>query len=214
MPFLDEIDSIRSKLHLSGLNRKTIIGLVVVLGIVTFLIFQVVWSLVQPHSIGDESQAEEITVEEVNEPVSSVFVHVTGCVNKPGLYELPEGARVKEAIDAAGGFSDNALMESINLARVICDGEQIVVGDKTLSASTNTSSAPAVEPSETSNGKISINTASAEELMELDGVGEATAEKIIAYRQENGGFQKLEDLLNVSGIGEKKFEAMKDQIVL
>lgn len=211
MPFLNDIDSIRSKLHLSGFNKKTVVGLVIVLGLIVFILFQVVWSILQAGTT-ESITVEESAVEEVSEPVS-VFVHVTGCVKNPGLYELSEGARVKEAVDAAGGFTETASTESINLARVITDGEQIVVADKTNTI-TPSSQPGSGAPETASEGKISINTASEEELMELDGVGEATAQKIIAYREENGGFKTLEDLMNVSGIGEKKFEGMKDQIVL
>lgn len=220
MPFLDDIDSIKSKLHLSGMSKKSLIGLFVVFGIVILIIFQLAWSLIQPSSMEQPSTGEfqiEEATDQAEEP-TSVFVHVTGCVKNPGLYELEEGARVKEAIDAAGGFGDTAATDSINLARVLTDGEQIVVVDK--SAQTNAQgsgeiSAPSTSSTEdASSGKISINTATKEELMELDGVGEVTAEKIIAYREENDGFKKIEDLMNVSGIGEKKFAAVRDSIVL
>lgn len=219
MPFLDDIDSIKSKLHLAGMSKKSLIGLLIVFGIVIFIVFQLAWSLIQAPGVV-ESGAEELKIEQAEEQAeepTTVFVHVTGCVKNPGLYELAEGARVKEAIDAAGGFGDTAATDSINLARVLTDGEQIVVTDKAAQTNAQPSGDAAASASSTSSaapGKISINTATKEELMELDGVGEVTAEKIIAYREENGGFQKIEDLMNVSGIGEKRFDAVKDSIVL
>lgn len=219
MPFLDDIDSIKSKLHLAGMSKKSLIGLLIVFGIVIFIVFQLAWSLIQAPGVV-ESGAEELQIEQAEEQAeepTTVFVHVTGCVKNPGLYELAEGARVKEAIDAAGGFGDTAATDSINLARVLTDGEQIVVTDKAAQTNAQPSGDAATSASSTSSaapGKISINTATKEELMELDGVGEVTAEKIIAYREENGGFQKIEDLMNVSGIGEKRFDAVKDSIVL
>lgn len=219
MPFLDDIDSIKSKLHLAGMSKKSLIGLLIVFGIVIFIVFQLAWSLIQAPGV-EESGAEELQIEQAEEQAeepTTVFVHVTGCVKNPGLYELAEGARVKEAIDAAGGFGDTAATDSINLARVLTDGEQIVVADKAVQTNAQPSGDAATSASSTSSaapGKISINTATKEELMELDGVGEVTAEKIIAYREENGGFQKIEDLMNVSGIGEKRFDAVKDSIVL
>lgn len=219
MPFLDDIDSIKSKLHLAGMSKKSLIGLLIVFGIVIFIVFQLAWSLIQALGV-EESGVEELQIEQAEEQAeepTTVFVHVTGCVKNPGLYELAEGARVKEAIDAAGGFGDTAATDSINLARVLTDGEQIVVADKAAQTNAQPSGDAATSASSTSSatpGKISINTATKEELMELDGVGEVTAEKIIAYREENGGFQKIEDLMNVSGIGEKRFDAVKDSIVL
>lgn len=141
---------------------------------------------------------------ETEEPQpSTVFIHVSGAVGAPGLVELPEGSRVADAIEAAGGFAEGADSASVNLARVVADGEQVAIG----------SCAAAGVPA-TGSGKVRINSATEAELQSLPGVGEATAAKIVADRKANGPFASLEDLMRVSGIGQKKYEALADLIAL
>ena len=171
-------------------------------------------------TISQNDTNQDQTDEEFDEQGSqaSVFVHVTGEVVSPGMYELPQGARVSDAIAAAGGFTEASDDQSINLARQINDGEQIVVGSIQNLANP---SGEGIQDSQSlqggsvsSEGKVNLNTATAEELMSLDGVGEATAEKILAYRQEHGSFSSIEEIKEVSGIGDKKFEAMKDSLTV
>lgn len=126
---------------------------------------------------------------------------------KPGLYKLEDGARVNDAIEVAGGFTENADKDSLNLAKVLEDGEQIMIPSKGGGSSEAGSSA-----SQTNNGKVNINTADLTTLQTLNGVGPATAQKIIDYRTANGKFKTIEDLKKVSGIGEKTFAKFKDQI--
>lgn len=126
---------------------------------------------------------------------------------KPGLYKLEDGARVNDAIQAAGGFTENADKDSLNLAKLIEDGEQIMIPSKDGGSSEAGSSS-----SQTNNGKVNINTADLSTLQTLNGVGPATAQKIIDYRTANGKFKTIEDLKKVSGIGEKTFAKFKDQI--
>ena len=142
----------------------------------------------------------------------TVFVDVSGCVKKPGVYELPFGSRIFEAIEEAGGFTKNADTALINQAESITDGMKINVPDKkdkSKNASGNTSQEQAG-----SGGMININTADSTELQQITGVGPVTAEKIIRYREENGSFGTVDDLTNVSGIGEKTLEKMKPQITV
>lgn len=132
-----------------------------------------------------------------------IYVHVLGEVSSPDLYELDSGSRVADAISAAGGLTDDADPAAVNLARVLNDGEQIDV--------------PAVgdEKEETPDGdKVSINQASADDLEALPQIGPSLAQRIIAWRDENGPFQTIDDLKNVSGIGDKTLAMFRDLISL
>lgn len=134
------------------------------------------------------------------------YVHVVGEVEKPGIYDLPSDSRVFDAIFAAGGFSDKADQASINLARTVSDGEQIVVIAKGMAFETSVSpSTPKV---------ISLNRSSQVELEELPGVGPTLASRIMDWRLANGGFKKIEDLKKVTGIGNKLFMQIKAQATL
>lgn len=144
----------------------------------------------------------------------TLYVHVVGAVNNPGLYELDDGARVAAAITAAGGFTEDAASESVNLARELSDGEQVMVsirsdnGQVCNPATQLTMEAGAANTS----GLVNINLADAQELTSLPGIGESTALKIVTDRQANGPFDAIEDLKRVSGIGDKKFEALRELI--
>lgn len=149
----------------------------------------------------------------------SVCVHVSGAVCEPGVYRLATGSRVDDAVKEAGGFSDDACADAVNLARVVNDGEQIVVPtleqvEQTDAAGVSDTSSVSGESfsSLTDSGKVNINTADAAALDALPGIGPATAEKIVADRQSNGLFSTIEDLKRVSGIGEKKYAQLSDLI--
>ncbi|WP_323987678.1 ComEA family DNA-binding protein [Microbacterium plantarum] len=141
---------------------------------------------------------------------AAVYVHVHGAVVSPGLYRLDADARVVDAVAAAGGFSDTADPAGVNLARTVTDGEQLFVPE------------PGQAPPESAgggapggagtDGLVDLNTADAAALDTLPRVGPALAERIIAWREENGRFTSVEDLLAVSGIGEKMLEALRDRV--
>lgn len=227
MSFLDEVDSLKQKAGIANPKLPIIAFLGAILILIVFVVLGAVWtSVTTPYkdsSVGNNS--DEIVVSQsensdsggTNEAnASTLFVHIAGSVKKPGLYELPQGSRVSDAVSAAGGMSEDANTSSVNLARQLTDGEQIIVAsNEDILAATETGTSNGSPSGEiSSQRKVNINTASAEELMTLDGVGEATADKIIAYRQENGSFSHIEEIKEVSGIGEKKFEAMKDAITV
>ena len=146
------------------------------------------------------------------ESAGTVFVDVSGCVKHPGVYEVTSTSRVFEVIEKAGGVTKDADTSSINQAEPVTDGQKINVPDKKSGPPAQGSSAAAEQQS--SDGKVSINTADSEELQKIPGVGPVTAENIISYRESNGSFKSIDDIKNVSGIGEKTFEKMKSTIVL
>ena len=146
------------------------------------------------------------------ESAGTVFVDVSGCVKHPGVYEVTSTSRVFEVIEKAGGVTKDADTSSINQAEPVTDGQKINVPDKKSGSPAQGSSASAEQQS--SDGKVSINTADSEELQKIPGVGPVTAENIISYRESNGSFKSIDDIKNVSGIGEKTFEKMKSTIVL
>lgn len=144
---------------------------------------------------------------------ASIYVHVVGEVTSPGIYELDSGSRLVDVIFAASGFSKNADQASINLAREVTDGEQVVVF-KLGAAPQLVGSAGAAGVSGQGAVQVSLNRATQAELEGLPGVGPALAGRMIDWRTANGGFKKKEDLLNVSGIGDKLFAGIKNQVTL
>lgn len=156
---------------------------------------------VSPAPAGDAAP-EEAETEAV------CYVHVCGEVESPGVYGLPEDSRIYEAIEAAGGFTDEAAEETLNLAAKISDGMQILVYSRS-EAETLPEVSGAGEA-----GLVNLNTASKEELMTLKGIGESRAEDIIRYREEAGGFSAIEDIMKVPGIKEAGFQKIKDRITV
>lgn len=132
----------------------------------------------------------------------TVFVHVVGAVGRPGIYELEFGSRVADAIQAAGGLTAEAFEASVNLARVLSDGEQVRVLSVDQIADSEQSSV------------ISLNQANARQLETLPGVGPALAGRIVEWRERNGSFSTIEQLLEVSGIGPKMFENLREFVTL
>ena len=223
MSFARRAEGIRSKLHLTEVRAPAIAGACLLALAVAGV---AVWGVA---SVWGREAAQVLRADEADGSLEepghareehagpTVFVHVTGAVAAPGLYELSEGARVNEAIDAAGGFAEGADTTVLNLARVLVDGEQVVVpthaaeGDAVAAAAGDTSAGSGVSGSIIA-GKVNINRADVATLDTLPGVGESTAQKIIADREANGPFASIEDLKRVSGIGEKKFEQLADLI--
>ena len=160
----------------------------------------------------DNTGQSDITVEgevTANETEAVMLVvDISGCVNEPGVYEISDGTRLHQVIEQAGGLTKDADIDAINQAELVTDGQKILIPAKAESGTDNASAA--AQPVQ--NGKININQADSIALQEIPGVGPATADKIIQYRESNGRFQTIEDIKNVSGIGNKTFEKMKDKI--
>ena len=158
-----------------------------------------------------------------------IYAYICGAVESPGVYALPEGSRVYELAEAAGGLRADAAEESVNLAAVLEDGQMIQIlteeeylsseeslssGTGTGTASGSSSSSETTASSSSDNSKINLNTATAEELTALNGIGEAKAAAIIAYREENGAFSSIEEIMEVDGIAEGIYEKIKDSITV
>lgn len=245
MSFVDDVDSLKTKLHLRDMPTSLRIGLVLLGAIILFILFQGLWQLSSgdTHLIDGSAQsswqaegeeglavtqadaAQEGTDASTAQP-ARLSVHVVGEVANPGLYEVDAGSRVQAAIDAAGGFTNDANQGSVNLAREIVDGEQIVVASKNASvggaagvgsagsAGSSGTTSSGASASGASGGLVNINNADIAGLSSLSGIGEATAKKIIADREKNGPFKTTKDITRVSGIGDKKYEAIKDSITV
>lgn len=154
------------------------------------------------------------------------YVYVCGAVNAPGVYELPTGSRVYEAIAMAGGMTGEADGRSLNQAAQVADGQQITVytkeeaeklpknGSGAGTAEQSAGSGEDLSAGGTGKAKVNINTAGREELMTLHGIGAARADAILAYREKHGSFSRIEDIMNVEGIKEKAFAKIRDDIVV
>lgn len=148
-----------------------------------------------------ELQPTEVVVAEVEQPVTTIFVHVVGDVAKAGVYELSTGSRVVDAIAAAGGAVRAAKLINLNLARVLFDGEQIIVGNHQLQPNN------ANQPS-----KLNLNLATSSQLEELPGIGPVIASRIVQHRDSNGPFRQISEIQQVAGIGDVIYSKIKDQI--
>lgn len=171
-----------------------------------------------------ETQAEEASQESLQESnqtageeeLPSCYIHICGEVVSPGVYELAEGSRIFQVIEKAGGLTANAAADSINMAEKITDGMKLIVlSEEEAAKATKDGNFTGIAQGESSSvNRVNLNTASKEELMTLRGVGEAKADDIIRYRDSHGGFKKIEDIMNISGIKEAAFQKIKDDITV
>ena len=173
-------------------------------------------------SASDVRGAGDASPDDADEPsaksssAAEVYVDVDGAVVRPGVYRLKDGARVSQAIDAAGGLTAEADVTGLNRASKITDGQKIyvpTVGEQQAAAAVGGADSAAVASGAgSSSGLVNINTASAAELQTLSGIGPSMAQSIIDERTQNGAFVSVDDLMRVSGIGEKKLAKIKDCI--
>ena len=197
-----------------------VIGLVIVVLVIIFCYF----SSTKEEDFDELMELEESNNEEKKVSEDKIIVHVTGAVNNEGIVEVKENARINDVIVAAGGLTDNADLSHVNLAYLVEDGQKIYIPSKDDILESEfsedelaiTDAGKGVikeyEDNIGSGNLININNANKDRLKDIPGIGEATAEKIITYREENGKFKNIEDIKNVSGIGEKKYEAIKSYI--
>jgi len=210
---------------------KVIAGILLIA--VTFIVYSirqsgedVIWIDEGEARTNYQNPQEEIIAEDEPMVASFIVIDVSGEVMVPSVYTLSDGARVYEAVDAAGGLTENADTRNTNLAAILSDGMKLYIpskkeveeeekqtgetpGSRYINGSTSQSAAAS---GGSKAGLININTANSAELQKLPGVGPVTADKIISYRNEYGEFKAIEELMNVSGIGEKTFAKLKNTI--
>lgn len=184
------------------LNKKLVLLVGAIVAFVVFVITGMTSNQTQKLEVLPSMAADEVVVKS-----AKIYVHLVGEIVNPGIYQLDSGSRVMDAVFSAGGFTKSADDASVNLARELTDGEQIVIFKTGQAPQTQTGSVGAAS-------QISLNRSSQAELEDLPGVGPALAQRIIDWRTANGGFKKKEDLLSISGIGEKLFAAIKNQVTL
>lgn len=158
-----------------------------------------------------EQEADLKSVPDTAAVQKEIFVYVCGCVSNPGVYRLTEGSRVYQAIEAAGGFLEDAGRNTLNLAAALQDGQQLYVPD--VREEEILWKQP-VQSGQQEDSLISLNRASAQELMQLPGIGETRAQAILAYREKNGSFGTIEEIMQVPGIKEAVFLKVKDMITV
>lgn len=173
--------------------------------------------------VGDEIPEEEMENSVPDEPPvpdspenapeeKPVTVYICGSVESPGVYELPAGSRVCDALDAAGGFSEGADEKRINLAGMLCDGEMIYFPKEGEPLPEGSSDHLQNSSGESAGGLVNINTAGEDALTALPGIGSSKARAIVMYREEHGGFKDIREIMNVSGIGENLFKQIEGLI--
>lgn len=186
--------------------------------VLAVLIFGLMWYRERAETGQQENEMAGIFESKAeSEPESAdekIYVHIVGAVKKPGVYAFDTKPRVIEVVEEAGGFTKNAVKSDINQAEVVEDGSQIVIesGRDKKKASEGKKQSSAREDSEPDDGRVNINTATKEELLGLSGIGEAKAASIITYRETNGKFKKIEDIMNITGIKNGVFDKIKDKI--
>lgn len=210
---------------MNRLNRKQRIIIIVILIIGVISICYYAYGKNDSLAVDESLEIEEIAKEETNQEDNKhiIKVHVSGAVNNEGLIELEADSRVADAIEKAGGVTENACMKDVNLALVLEDGvkiriptmEEQATNDSVLEIQNivdNKTSFVTNVKEKDKPAKVNINTANQTELESLPGIGASTALKIISYRKEKGRFKTIEDIKEVSGIGERKFNNLKELI--
>lgn len=172
----------------------------------------------------EATDGEKTGEQEDKGSMESIVVHICGAVVNPGVYELPKGSRIFQAVEAAGGFQEEAGQDFLNQAALLSDGVKLYVptmeemediqGNFSGNLSESFWESTPEEISEANGGLVNINTADEKELCTLTGIGSSKAESIINYRKNNGNFQKIEDIMKVEGIKDGLFQKIRDSITV
>ena len=194
--------------------------LIVIIIIVIIIIYLVLTRYTEDENDDIQNNILDISenMTEETEENNFIIVHITGAVNKPGIVKLQEGGRIEDAIEAVGGLTEDSDISDVNLAYILEDGIKIRIptidDEKTGNYITEDSGQGVIlsEDSLSENSMVNINKADETELQTLSGIGPSLASKIVEYRTKHGKFSKIEDIKNVTGIGDSKFESIKDSI--
>ena len=217
-----------------NLKQKIVMGMIIAvivisIGVYGFFSMQKQNTVLNLNEMLVEENREEVNqeIDEVKEKeeVGNIVVHITGAVKNKGILRLPEGSRISDAIEAAGGETKEADLDSINLAYVLEDGQKIYIPSQEdkenneqkqyiTTESGDTTNIKENSKIEGENEKVNINTANQSELETLPGIGPSLASRIIEYREQNGKFNTIEELKNVKGIGDAKFEDLKNSATI
>lgn len=210
---------------MENLNKNKKIYLIICGGVIVICVI-VCWFFDSKNNINNynyleieninEKEIQEITIDKDN----TIIVHITGEVKNPGVVQVKEGSRIKDVIEAAGGMTEFANVNKVNLAYEVSDGQKIyipnisdVLNEKQEIISVTSGENVIVDGTESNNNsKVNINTATQTELETLTGIGPSIASKIIEYRMDNGKFNSIEEIKNVSGVGEAKYKNIEDEI--
>ena len=213
---------------LDNLTKKQKIIVIAIAGIVVIGIMYFIYNKNQVKediNIENEILVNNVITNENNTNDDIVIIHITGSVKNPGIVKLKEGSRIEDAIESAGGLTENADITKVNLAYVVEDGTKIKIpsaseediGDEDIIDSKSGDNIIIEENTVSSNNStqtININKATEKEFETLPGIGPSLASKIIEYRNQNGKFGSIEDIKNVNGIGDNKYEKIKDLITV
>ena len=213
---------------LDNLTKKQKIIVIAIAGIVVIGIMYFIYNKNQVKediNIENEILVNNVITNENNTNDDIVIIHITGSVKNPGIVKLKEGSRIEDTIESAGGLTENADITKVNLAYVVEDGIKIKIpssseediGDEDIIDSKSGDNIIIEEntvPSNNSTQTININKATEKEFETLPGIGPSLASKIIEYRNQNGKFESIEDIKNVNGIGDNKYEKIKDLITV
>lgn len=191
---------------------KKWLGLVAIIVTVLFLFFWKTNQHTERSVIATDVQAKDVEKKSKSKILDAkeqkkILIDMKGAVVKEGVYEMKEGDRFKDAVEKAGGFLPEADIKKVNLAQIVQDQMILYVPNKNEQVQD-------VATSSKGEGKVQINAASKEQLEKITGIGSRKAESILKYREEHGPFQKIEDLLEIDGIGVKSLEKIKDQIII
>lgn len=201
-------------------NKKRIIAITIAIFICTIIGIILIYNQEDDYTEFENIEIIDTTPGETTQIQKNIKIHISGEANYNGILELPEGSRIDDAIKKAGGLTQKADINKINLAYELSDGQKLNIPPKTVSEDTsdcpqiitNENEEGIIEDIEEKDEKININKATQTELETLPGVGPSLALKIIKYRKENGKFNSIEELKNVSGVGENKYEELKELI--
>ena len=213
---------------LDNLTKKQKIIVIAIAGIVVIGIMYFIYNKNQVKediNIENEILVNSVITNENNTNDDIVIIHITGSVKNPGIVKLKEGSRIEDAIESAGGLTENADITKVNLAYIVEDGTKIKIpsaseediGDEDIIDSKSGDNIIIEEnavPSNNSPQTINVNKATEKEFETLPGIGPSLASKIIEYRNQNGKFESIEDIKNVNGIGDNKYEKIKDLITV